>query len=167
MSGGIAAVRISTALSACGHSDQGILLASHTKLPEEYGLSGYARFGEQHAITRDGVVAETCSWSDSLTHMNAVDGTTSRISIPGDRESEIERTELSWRIKLPKSARTYHASAKFEMEPSTADKSVATQAVKMCKSRVTATTRCVRSYFDTSRLEVSLTWPADNEDGRS
>jgi len=49
------------------------------------------------------------------------------------------------------------------MEKNTAEKPVVTREAKMWKSRVSATIRHVRSPFGSSRLEVPLTWPADDD----
>src|SRR5260370_15136739 len=49
------------------------------------------------------------------------------------------------------------------VQKNTAESRAAMQEAKTWKSRANATTRCVHSYFGTSRLEVPLTWPADND----
>jgi hypothetical protein len=49
----------------------------------------------------------------------------------------------------------------YQMEKNTAEKPVVTLEAKMWKSRVNAIIAHVRSRFGSSRLEVPLTWPAD------
>jgi hypothetical protein len=55
----------------------------------------------------------------------------------------LERTELQWRIKRVRNARTYHVFVMYEMERNTAERPVVTRAAKTWKSRVNATTRRV------------------------
>jgi len=49
------------------------------------------------------------------------------------------------------------------MEKNIAEKRAATQAVTTLKSPVNAIIRRVRSRFGSSRLELPLTWPADDD----
>ena len=45
-------------------------------------------------------------------------------------ESDPERTEAKWRVKTPKSARTYRACAMYQMEKNIAEKLVVTREAK-------------------------------------
>jgi hypothetical protein len=79
------------------------------------------------------------------------------------RRAELERTDFLWRIKRQKSARTYHVFAMCEMEKNTVEKRVVTREAKTWKSRVNAIIPRVHSHFGSSRLDVPLSWPTDND----
>jgi hypothetical protein len=83
-----------------------------------------------------------------------------------DRRRNPERTETKWRIKRPRSARTYRACAMCRLEKNTAEKPVVTLETKTWKSRVHATISHVRSRFGSSCTVVPLTLSADDSSRR-